>query len=515
MNFRNMSKSSRRRTVFMAAAILIAVAVVSLSFGFFGHSKADSQYFTELLQRGPIRTVVDATGTLQTLVTVQVGSQVSGQIDALYADYNSIVHRGQLLARIDPRNFEAQLEDSKANLAAATAHVQSLEAGLNMQKAGLEIAKANLAAALADSNNAAMILKRNLELNQSGLVAINDLDTVKANADSAAARVQQSQASIQEAQAQIVSAQAQLVQANAQVQQAKADVNSKQINLAYTNIYSPIDGVVISRSVDVGQTVAASLQAPVLFVIANDMTKMQVNASVDEADIGRISQNAAVRFTVDAYPNRRFSGIIGEIRLNPQSVQNVVTYSVIINVDNPGLELRPGLTANITFTVDSRPNALRIPNAALRYLPAGETQPQAAALIAQAFPAADRGSGPPPTARRQTPPPEAGKNPTANTGEKGEAPGQLWNPADKIQFSEPQHPATHPGLVWILDSSGKPAPKPVLLGITDGSYTEMVSGPLQESDRVIIADTSSAAPDSQPAVLPLGFGAGRRGGGRR
>jgi HlyD family secretion protein len=252
----------------------------------------------------------------------------------------------------------------------------------------------------------------------------------------------------------------------------------------------------------------------VLFVIANDMTKMQVNASVDEADIGRISQNTAVRFTVDAYPNRRFSGTIGEIRLNPQNVQNVVTYSVIINVDNPGLELRPGLTANITFTVDSRPKALRIPNAALRYLPAGEAQPQAAALVAQAFPAADRGLAPPSHKQDQILPSEIGENPTANIGEKREALGQLWNSADKIQFSEPQHSETHPGLIWILDASGKPVPKPVLLGITDGSYTEMVSGPLKESDRVIIADTSSAAPARQAVTLPFGFGAGRRGGGR-
>ncbi len=501
----------------MAGAIVISG--ITLSFGLFGRGHAKSEYFTETIQRGPIHTSVDATGTLQTLVTVQVGSQVSGQIEALYADYNSRVKRGQLLAKIDPRNFEAQLQDSRANLAAAQAHEQSLFAGLTTQEATLESAKANLEAARVDRDNSAMVLQRNIALNKDGLVAQNDLDTVKAAADSAAAKYQQATAAVQVAQAQVSAAKAELEQAKAQVLQAEADLNSKEINLAYTNIYSPVDGVVVSRNVDVGQTVAASLQAPLLFVIANDLTKMQVNASVDEADIGRLSRDSDVRFTVDAYPNKQFSGTIGEIRLNPQSVQNVVTYSVIINVDNHTLELRPGMTANITFTVASRADALKLPNAALRYHPTGAAQQ---ALLAKLRPAASVSSGtnsnpsmePQRSAAVDKPDNAEQKRHRESAIDPGEAPGQLWNPADKIQFKDPHVRTAHAAVVWILDQAGNPMPERVMLGITDGSDTEVLSGGLSEGDRVIVADASAGStPSDRPVGMPLGFGAGR--GGRK
>ncbi len=298
------------------------------------------------------------------------------------------------------------------------------------------------------------------------------------------------------------------------MQQAQAGLNSKEINLAYINIYSPIDGVIVSRDVDVGQTIAASLQAPLLFVIANDLAKMQVNASVDEADIGRISRSDKVNFTVDAYPNRQFTGTIGEIRLNPQTVQNVVTYSVIINVDNPTLELRPGMTANITFLVASRAGVLKIPNAALRYTPAGITPQQVAEMLGPALVASARSlqGQLPPVQERTDPSTSAQQRRSAAASAEEEAPGQLWNPADKIQFSHPRQQTSHEAAVWVLDSSGKPMPKRVLLGITDAADTALVAGDLAEGTRVIVADDSSGAPSAGgPNVMPFGFGA-RRGG---
>jgi len=502
--------AGRKRLIFLVAGIAI-LSGMSWAFGLLGRSEAESEYFTQPVSRGPLQEVVDATGTLQTLVTVQVGSQVSGQILALYADYNSVVKRGQLLARIDPRNFEAQLENSKANLTAAEAHVQALQAALLTQKADLASAQANLAAAAADRDNNAAILKRNSELLGEGLVTQNDFDAVKAGAETSAARYRQAAAAIEVAQAQITAAGAELKQAEAQVLQARADLNSKQISLAYTSIYSPVDGVVISRNVDAGQTVAASLQAPLLFVIANDLSKMQVNASVDEADIGNISRAARVRFTVDAYPNRTFTGTIGEIRLNPQTVQSVVTYSVIINVDNSSLALRPGMTANITFTVEERGDAVRIPNAALRYSPPGAAPGPVKSLLMSAEGSAARGplrDGP---ARSSTPAASA----RSFVDSPPEAPGQLWNPAEKIQFAEAKPPDARQAVVWVLDSAGKPAPRAVRLGISDGTFTEEVAGSLKVGERVIVADGASGPADPARPAATMPFGFGGRGGGRR
>src|SRR5213075_1749769 len=205
------------------------------------------------------------------------------------------------------------------------------------------------------------------ELSKEGVVSKNDYDNAKANADSAVAKYEQAQAAVAQSEAQSNATAAQLEQMKAQLQQAVADLNRAELNLGYCNIYSPVDGVVISRNVDVGQTIAASLQSPTLFSIANDLSHMQVNANIDEADIGNISDQADVKFTVDAYPDDLFQGRISEIRLNPQTVQNVVTYSVIIGIENPDLKLKPGMTANITVTVDQRDEVLKIPNASLRY----------------------------------------------------------------------------------------------------------------------------------------------------
>src|SRR5215471_11893829 len=369
---------NRRKGLIAVTVLILAVVLVFVA----RKQKASTmEYFTTPAQTGPLRNVVNATGVVQTVVTVQVGSQVSGQLDELYADYNSVVKHGQLLARLDPRNYQAQLENSEAAVASAQAHVQSAEADVKNQAANLASAKANLEAARVTKENNAVVFKRNADLTKEGVVSKNDYDNAKANADSSAAKYDQADAAVAQAEAQSRSAAAGLQQAKAQLQQAEADLNRAKLNLEYCNIYSPVDGVVISRNIDVGQTIAASLQAPTLFTIANDLTQMQVNANVDEADIGNISDQADVKFTVDAFPNDSFKGQISEIRLNPQTVQNVVTYSVIIGIENPDLKLKPGMTANIAITVDEREKVLKVSNAALRYTPPGVQREQPVAQV--------------------------------------------------------------------------------------------------------------------------------------
>jgi HlyD family secretion protein len=539
----------------VAAAALVLLAAGGISAIFVRRTASANEYFTETISRGPIRNVVNATGTLQAVLTVQVGAQVSGQIQTLYADFNSVVKHGQLLAKIDPRNYEAQVAQAKANLAAAEANVSTAEANMNNQIASLESTKANMEAAKVARDNAQVIFQRYAELLKSGVVSQNDYDNAKATADGNAAKYEQAVAQVKQGEAQINSSKAQVAQAKAQVEQSKAALNQAQVNLDYTTIYSPVDGVVVSRSVDVGQSVAASLQTPLLFTIAYDLSRMQVNASVDEADIGNVSNTVDVQFTVDAYRNDIFKGKITEIRLNPQTVQNVVTYSVIINVDNEQLKLKPGMTANIVMTIARRTGVLKLPNASLRYLPPGVTRDQVAEMIKSSpvQPAA-ASNQPPDGAEPNAPAPETapgagdgkpspggeqrgnrqnfGRSNAGQAGRPGAvggrpaengdggfqtpmAPGQLWNPAEKIQFPQINRRGARPAVVWVLGPDKKPEPKQVVLGITDGSSTEVVSGDLKEGDKIIVADTSQAATAQgaagpRPPTGPMPFGLGRR-----
>jgi len=274
-----------------------------------------------------IQSTCTATGTVNPLTTVLVGTQVSGRIKELYADYNSPVKKGQLIAEIDPATFEAQLEQARANLLSA--------------KASLEKAEATLLDATRDLN-------RRKQLFKNSIIGKSELDTAQTNYE-----VAKSQVSV----------------AKAQVVQAEAAFEFAETNLRYTKIFSPVDGVVISRNVDMGQTVAASFQTPTLFTIAQDLRKMQINTNVDEADIGKIEVGQVAEFTVDAYPEITFKGKIVQIRNAPIVVQNVVTYDVVITADNPELKLKPGMTANVSIIVSTRKDVLRIPNAALRFKP--------------------------------------------------------------------------------------------------------------------------------------------------
>ena len=343
----------------------------------------ESQLIKGKVERGMIRISVQSTGTLEAVRTVQVGSQISGQIAALHADYNSVVRKGQLVAEIDPRTFESQVLTEEAQNAAAQARMQSSQADLINQEANLVQVEANLKVTQVAHENTAILFERAKQLKEKGLIPQSEYDIAKTNLDSSAAKVEQAQAQIKQAQAQIRSRQASIEQVKSDIVGAKAQLERAQINLDLTKIYSPVDGVVISRNVDIGQTVAASMSAPTLFLIANDLTRMQVKANIDEADIGKITPQVEVSFTVDAYPQDTFTGKIAEVRLEPQTVQNVVTYGVIVSVENPQLKLKPGMTANLTMTVEQRDNVLTVPNAALRFTPTGMTQEQISQLLAQ------------------------------------------------------------------------------------------------------------------------------------
>lgn len=401
---------SRRRVVWVSGAI-VALSLVVFHYGAEGRTP-DVRYTTVAADRGPVVAKVTASGTLSALVTVQVGSQVSGRIQTLNADFNSKVHRGEVLAKIDPRLFEAEVEKARANDVAA---------------------RGNLARAQAQAADAERQYQRSEDLFARKLVSQADFDTARANADAAKAAVQASQG---------------------QVEQARAALDQAKTNLALTDIVSPTDGIVISRNVDVGQTVAASFQAPTIFVVAQDLRQMQVDTSVAESDIGHLSPGMRASFTVDAYPASPFSGAVREIRNAPQTVQNVVTYDAVIDVDNPDLRLKPGMTANVTFVYASRDDVLRVPNATLRFRP--DT-----ALVAVMEGPADAG-------RPQVRPVSAGSA-----------------------------PARDQRTLWVLRGQ-RAVPVTVEVGLSDGTHTEIVGGDLRDGDRVVV-DAESTDAGAQPA----------------
>jgi HlyD family secretion protein len=335
---------------------LLIVAAVGAGAGayYIRRGGPEIQVQTTPITRGDIVDTVGATGTLQAVNTVQVGSQVSGNIQWLGADFNTIVKKSQVIARLDPSLFDAQLQQARANLA-------QTRANLTKAQSDLERTKVQLVDAQQKYTRAKELAARNL-LPQS------DLDSAKVAVDSA--------------QATLASQDATVAQAQAAVSQSQASLNQNQVNLDHTVIVAPIDGIVTQRSVDVGQTVAASMQAPTLFIIAADLTKMQVNANIDEADVGRIRPGQHVTFRVDAYPTETFEGMVSQIRLQPVVVQNVTTYGTVIDVPNPQLKLKPGMTANVKVEIAKRTDALRVPNAALRFRPT----PEVFAALNQAVP---------------------------------------------------------------------------------------------------------------------------------
>jgi HlyD family secretion protein len=319
-----------KRHLVLVLSVLVALTAGVTAYYRSAASSDSPRLTTASVSRGDVVETVAATGALQAVTTVQVGTQVSGTIKALYADYNSTVKKGQVIAQLEPSLFQTQVEQARATMLRLQAEVD----GARVQVADADVK-----------------LRRALQLASAQLIAATDLEAAEATARQAAA-------SLKAAEAQVV--------------QARASLNQNQVNLGHATIVAPIDGVVISRSVDVGQTVAASMQAPTLFVLAKDLTHMQVNASVDEADIGRIRQGQTVEFRVDAYPNDTFSGVVRQVRLEPVVEQNVVSYVTVIDVSNPELKLKPGMTATVTIEVGRVEDALRVPAAALRFRPSGE-----------------------------------------------------------------------------------------------------------------------------------------------
>ncbi len=380
---------------------------------------------------------VTASGTLSAIVTVQVGTQVSGRIQKLFVDFNSPVKKGELVAKIDPQLFQAAADQAQANYLAANAAV---------------------AKATSDAKIAQIQLDRTKALHDQNLAAQSDLDNAQAAAEGAKATLDSQKAS--------------LAQAVAQRHQA-------EVNLSYTNIVSPIDGVVISRTVDVGQTVAASLQAPTIFTIAQDLTKMQVDTNVAEADVGRLQVAMATYFTVDAFPGQRFKGKIREIRNAAIMLQNVVTYDAVIEVDNSDLKLRPGMTANVTVVYDEKKDALALPNAALRFHPPAGVDSAVAALSA----AASSSGGAPAT------PGTSGARGGGGSGRRG---------GGGSRGDDPSAPQT----VWVMHG-GTPQGVAVHVGLSDGTVTELVDGDVHEGDEVALEVLDPAAKDN-PASTSTG-----------
>ena len=342
---------------------LLIVAAIGAGVGAYvvRRGSTEIQVTTAPATRGDVIDAVGATGTLQAVTTVLVGSQVSGNISYLGADFNSIVKKGQVIARVEPSVFDAQLQQARANLAQTRANLTKAQSDLDRAKVQLTDAQQKYA--------------RAKELASRQLLPQSELDAAKIAVDTAEATLGSQEATV--------------TQAHAGVAQSQAQVNQNQVNLDHTVIAAPIDGIVTQRSVDVGQTVAASMQAPTLFVIAADLTKMQVNANIDEADVGRIRPGQHVTFHVDAYPTETFEGTVSQVRLQPVVVQNVTTYGTVIDVPNPQLKLKPGMTANVKVEIAKRTGVLRVPNAALRFRPTAEVF----AALNQALPPEAQGGG--------------------------------------------------------------------------------------------------------------------------
>ncbi len=454
-----------RRLLAVGAVLLIAAAIAV----YVGMRTLESRtlFQTAAVARGPLVASISATGTLNAVITVQVGSQVSGQIKELYADFNSRVTRGQVIARIDPDIFQAQVNQARAQVDAAQAAVLNQRAVVTKTRADLENARAALSAAHAQSIKAQVAVvdgERNLgrqrELRQKDLIAQADLDAAQVAYDSAVAQhdasVAQERAQaamVDSAQAQLDVALAQLQSAQAQVAQGEAGLRQAELNLEHTVINAPVDGVVVSRNVDVGQTVAASLQAPTLFLIAQDLTKMQVDTNVDEADVGRVRVGQAVSFTVDSFPGEAFAGEVIQVRKAPQILQNVVTYDVVVSAPNPAQKLLPGMTANVRIVTDRKDDVLKVPNAALRFRPPGVASERSSAGGARGL--------------QSTP---------------GTARGEL------------------PGQVWVVGADGQPRTVMLRLGISDGAFTEVVEGDLRERQPVIVGLGASTPAPAGPAA---------------
>src|SRR5215470_16977443 len=501
------------------------------------------RYLTVAVERGAITTTVNATGVVNAVTTVQVGSQVSGTIQKLFVDFNSPVKEGEIIAQIDPAPLATKVAQARANVASAMAAVQVAQATTVNAKAAVETAQANAESARANIDkskvalaDARRILERNNEMARKSLIAQNDLDTAQMTYDGAVAQLKASEAQLEAATGQLKSAnaqqrlaEAQEIAAAAQVDQAKAALQAADLDLEHTTIRAPVNGIVVSRSVDVGQTVAASLQAPVLFLIAQDLTQMQVDTNVSEADIGRVQVGQTATFTVDAYPNTSFTGKVTQVRNAPITVQNVVTYDAVVQVANPDLQLKPGMTANISFLIAERQDVIKVSNAALRFQPDG-AGPETSAQDRQVSQRGG-GSGGGRSREIQQLTKELSLTPEQQTRlsevfqktaqqfralreEESEERRQamrkemqaqtraqireLLTPEQRQQYEtlmkarEKAQTQQRPGRVWVVGMNGIPEPRALRIGIANDTQTEVVSGDLIVGQQVITGLVASS-----------------------
>jgi HlyD family secretion protein len=430
----------------------IGVCAAALGMRWYTHLGAAEQYKTEVVQRGRVQSTVSVTGTCSALLTVQVGSQVSGVVTTLHADFNSQVHKGQLLAEIDPLPFQervnqaqAALDSANAAVVAAKATVQKAETDIRTAQATADSQRALVAQAVAGERGAKITADRQRQLAANSIVSDDAFQSAEAVYDVAVADREASDAqenvaetTIDEMREARDAAKVQETSAEAQVRQAQGGLEQAQLDLEHTRITSPIDGVVISRDVDAGQTVASNFAAPELFQIAQDLSKMQVDADIDESEVAKVHPGQIAQFTVDAMPSRMFEATIRQVRESPINVQNVITYDAVMDVPNPDLALLPGMTANIRIPVQVRENVLRVSNSALRYKPVVDN------------------------------------------------PGPVVKPQpqsqQKVQVEQ---------TVYVLNTAGVPQPRKIQVGISDGLYSEVVSGDLGEGEAVVLQEVKS------------------------
>lgn len=538
--------------------VLAAGAIVAAMVYYSGDDESEQSEFSfAKVERGSIVRLVSSTGTLNALVQVQVGSQVSGQIKELLADFNSQVQQDQVIARIDPVNFEARVRQCEAELAVSMANVAIQSSAVERARAELQNARSGAAATMAQTEKARVVLndaKRNRNrkeaLHKKSIISESQFDEAVAAYDQAVAQVRAAEAEekgkyslIRSREAALKMAKAQVEHSRAQVKQKEAALHQSKVDLEHTVIRSPVDGVVIGRSVDIGQTVAASLQAPTLFTIAQDLREMQVDTSVDEADIGCIQVGQGTTFSVDAFPGREFKGQIIQIRIQPKTVQNVVTYTVVVSVDNSGLLLLPGMTANVQIAVDERSNVLKVPNGALRFKPPGTKYGSDTASGGSA-PGTWAGRGDKKrvelvkrltgflefTKEQQTQFRDIlarGRERIIALRAGGTTPDEIQNevkrmrqdsraaiiamltPEQRQKYREMEakrvkNPVS-PGRAWIVDRDGSFVPVDIMTGLSDGNYTEIVRGDLKAGQDVIIGTSQSGRRPSQSGRRRFGF----------
>jgi len=551
-----------RKLVMSLLLVLVLGGMAAGGYLLYEGQQQPPRYLTAAVERGAITTTVNATGIVNAVTTVQVGTQVSGTIQKLFVDFNSPVREGEVIAQIDPALLATKVAQGRANVASALAAVQVARATMTNSQAAVETAQANAESARANIDRAKVtladarrILERNKEMARRSLISQNDLDTAQTTHDGAVAQLKVAEAQQEAAAGQFKSALAQQrlaaaqeMAAMAQVDQARAALQAAELDLEHTTIRAPVNGIVVSRSVDVGQTVAASLQAPTLFLIAQDLTQMQVDTNVSEADIGRVQIGQTVTFTVDAYQNTSFTGQVTQVRNAPITVQNVVTYDAVVQVANPDLRLKPGMTANVSFLIAERQNVVKVPTAALRFRPDGAA-PEPSARTSQTPQRGGGGGGAAGRSREMqerlttelslTPEQQTrlsevfqrnAQQARALREEESEERRQamrrsmqtqtraqireLLTPEQRQKYEallrtrEEAQTQQRPGRVWVVGANGTPESRPVTLGIANDTHTEVVSGDLTSGQQVITGLLASSKAPKRTA--PPGFGAGPR-----